>query len=299
MIFPKNLMIEIVSGLCPSRCIMCNIEKSLTKGVMSNEKFTAILEKFYPYKEKLLYTTLQGLGEPLLDKNIVKKVQIAKKMGFPSIGFSTSAVNLDYNLALNLIQSKLDTIIFSVDGLCAETHESIRIGTDFNKIKNNIDNFIMLRNDLGKTKIIVRMILQEKNAHEWPDYQTYWLNALNKKFGDQVSAFNVHNFDSEKNKEIAENLKDLSKKKSVICSEIYERFVVRVNGNVSLCCVDDFNWYDLGNVLNEDPISIYNRGWFLHYRKKMNESKIYELPYCSSCSALKCFQDKVYLNIAK
>lgn len=194
MIYPSHLQIETVAGFCPSRCIMCTIGDSPRHAIMSLDTFRAILEGFHPYRDHLQFTTLHGLGEPLLDKGIIEKVRLAKEMGFPSVGFATVAMNLDGRLTAGLLAAGLDTIIFSLDGLDKATHEGIRIGTDFDRINNNIDHFIDRRNASGTTKIIVRMIRQDSNRHQWDDYRAFWSARLDERFGDQVSGFDVHNW---------------------------------------------------------------------------------------------------------
>lgn len=263
MIIPKHLQIEIVAGFCPSRCVMCPIENSPRKQIMSDAVFKVVLERFSPYRDYLEYTTLHGLGEPLLDKNIVKKIKMAKNMGFPSVGFATVAVNLSEDLAVALIDAGLDTIIFSVDGIKKETHEAIRKGTDFNKVLLNIDNFIRLRNNQGHTKIIVRMIRQDLNRTEWDDYRKFWMSRQSSDFGDQVSVFDVHNWGGDSGLQIENRLKEISAHTPIVCADLYERFFVYVNGQVGLCCGDEMGWFQLGNVIEEDPVQIYNRGEFV------------------------------------
>lgn len=288
-------MIENVAGFCPSRCIMCNIEESNRKGIMSNSFFEEILLKFFKYRNDLDYTTIQGLGEPLLDKNIAKKVEIAKKLGFPSVGFSTVAVNLDDDLAVSLIEAGLDTIIFSIDGATKMTHESIRIGTDYDVIFENVNNFIRRRNIFGKTKIIIRMIKQEKNQSEWDDYKKIWLSRLDQRFGDQIGFFMAHNGNSLNEKIFQKKVSELKLKKP-LCREVYDRIIVYVDGSLGLCCADSGNWFDLGNVLHEDPIELYNKGWFFYYREKMEKAEIYNLPHCSKCSVLISAVQKIYID---
>lgn len=298
MIFPKHLQVEIVAGYCPSRCIMCPIDKSPRKQIMQDAEFQIILKRFQPYLEHLEYTTLHGLGEPLLDKNITNKIKLAKQMGFPSIGIATVGVNLTQELSSALIQSGLDTIIFSVDGFKKETHESIRKGTDFEKTLENIKSFIQERNKSGKTKIIVRMIRQDLNRDEWSDYQEFWLGRLSSDFGDEVGVFDVVKF-SDSDSEFANRIASLSASTNLICSYLFERFYVYVDGRIAFCCNESGelkNWFDLGSVLHEDPIEIFNRGKFLEYRQAMQAGNISTLPHCRNCSVILSALESNYLK---
>lgn len=296
MIYPQHLQIETVAGICSARCVMCTIEESPRVGVMDNLMFEKILDKFLPVKQHLRFTTLHGLGEPLLDKDMPTKIRIAKELGFPIVGFATNATCLDDNRVQQLLDAKLDTIIFSIDGFLKKTHESIRKRTDFGEVISNVLNFISLRNKIGKTKVIVRMIRQKLNQSEWSDYFHFWSKNLRKEFGDQVSVFDVHNWGGDYGNEVQAEIKEKSRDGKIICSDIYERFFIYLNGDVGFCCGDEQGWFDLGNVLKDEPQEIYNNAKFSFYRTMMQEGKICELEHCNNCSIILSRFQKQYIN---
>lgn len=167
-VIPKHVQIETINGVCTARCTMCTIETWTRKPmVMNKEIFSRILEKFKPYLQGIHYITLHFCGEPLLDREILEKVKIAKEMGFIGTGFATNCTELDEYKSHELIEAGLDTIICSIDGINKHTHESIRIGTNFEEIVSNVKKFIKIRNKSGKTRIMVRFIRQEINKEEW------------------------------------------------------------------------------------------------------------------------------------
>jgi MoaA/NifB/PqqE/SkfB family radical SAM enzyme len=146
------------------------------------------------YKDKIGYITLHGLGEPLLDRGLPEKVKIAKDMGFKGTGFASNCTHLTENISLELLDAGLDSIICSIDGINKETHEAIRVGTDFDQIVSNVQRFIGLRNKFGKTRVLVRFIRQEKNRHEFDAFKAYWKAKLDSELGDDVLVFDVHNW---------------------------------------------------------------------------------------------------------
>lgn len=264
---------------------------------MGNDTFYEILKRIAPHKERLSFTTLQGWGETLLDKNIVEKVRMAKEMGFPSVGFATIAANLDDELAVKLIRAGLDTIIFSVDGFHKETHEAIRVGTDFSTMIDNVKNFIRRRNELGSTRIIVRMIRQSLNKHEWPLYKNYWSTMLDGKYGDKIGVFDVQYRGQHYTNEMKTAVQDMTSN-GYMCPEICERLNVYVDGDVALCCADDVGWFkDLGNLIDEDPLEIYNRSTFSSYRAAMRKGKLTELEHCKTCSMMLGAKNSAYIDV--
>lgn len=276
MIIPKHLQIEPINGVCTSRCTMCTInEWTRSRTRMKREKFEIILRKFRPYIQNLDYLTLHGCGEPLLDRGLHEKVLLAKRLGFRSIGFATNCTELNPTMSWKLIENGLDTIMCSIDGVKKETHEAIRIGTNFEQVVENVKDFISLRDQIsGYTRVLIRFIRQDLNYDEWPLFYEYWNKYISKEKGDGVIRFDVHNWGKE---EIELNRKD-------ICSDIFERFYVYSNGQVGFCCADDNGFFELGNVLDNDPIEIYNNEHFLKYRKYMQEGRINELEHCKGCT---------------
>ncbi len=285
LIIPKHIQIESVNGICTSRCIMCTYKKWTRKPhIMKNDIYKNILEKFIPIRDNIQYLTLHGNGEPLLDKGLIEKIKIAKDMGFKGIGFATNCTELNESMSEDLIKAGLDTIICSVDGINKETHESIRIGTNFEEVVNNIKNFVKIRNKLGKTRVLVRFIMQEKNKKEWSIFFDYWSDVLEKSFGDDVIKFDLHNC-----AEKVDNYETMDPNKDVyfdnfICESLYDRIIIFSNGDLAFCDGDDNGFFKLGNVIDEDPIRIYNNNIFSHYRKLMTDGKIRELDHCKNCT---------------
>lgn len=280
IIIPEHIQIEIVNGMCTSRCIMCNFRQwERDPHIMKNDTFEKILTKFIPYIKDIKFLTLHGFGEPLLDKDLYKKIIIAKKLEFKNIGLATNCTELDNSTSLKLIKYGLDTIICSIDGINKKTHESIRLGTNFDEIVENIENFIKIRNYLSTdTKIIIRFIKQESNKNEWDKFYYHWKDKLNEK--DDVIKFDVHNW--------ADNIDyDENYTENDICDDLYKRILIYSNGKVGFCCADYNGYFDLGSAIDKDPIEIYNNDTYNHYRKMMNKGKIMELEHCKKCTILR------------
>jgi len=285
MVIPKHIQIETINGVCSTRCIMCTLQTWTRKpNVMDKDTYRIILAKFKPYRQDIQYLTVHGCGEPLLDKELPEKVKIAKKMGLKGTGFATNCTELDEHKSQELIEAGLDTIICSIDGINKHTHEAIRVGSNFEEIISNVKNFIKIRNESGKTRVMVRFVRQELNRQEWPSFFEYWSKWLNKDFGDEVVKFDVHNWGG-----TLENYqsKDLNRRMGLgnyICQDVFERMWIYSTGDVALCCADENGFYDLGNVIDTDPIKIYNNEIFSHYRKMMLEGRSLELEHCQTCT---------------
>jgi hypothetical protein len=283
-IVPTHLQIETINGACTARCTMCTIRTwTRTPRTMPENDFRVILEKFVPYLSQLDFLTLHGCGEPLLDHGLPEKIATAKKLGFRGTGFATNGTELKPVLSRRLIESGLDTIICSVDGIRRETHEAIRLHTNFRQVVDNVKQFIRLRDEMcGKTRVLVRFIRQKLNYQEWPDFYQQWISVVSPEKGDDVIRFDMHNWGRTPAEYTAETPQVPGA--PLICSDLFERFFIYSNGRVGLCCADDNGFFELGSVLEEDPIQIYNREPFSTYRESMREGRIRELKFCRNCT---------------
>lgn len=273
---PEHLQIEVVTGLCQASCIMCTKDDWVReKGIMTNEYFSKIIERFTMYVDKIKLVSLHLCGEPLLDKYIVNKVLMLKELGFKGIGIATNCQDLNL-YGIGLLEAGLDTIICAFDGLTASVYEKIRVGLDYKKVYSNIRDFITLRDNNGyNTKIIIRMVEQEGNLFQGYLFNDFWKSKLSS--GDELVRFKVNDWKGVINKTSAVD------SIGVYCPYVFRRMVVYGNGNVGLCCLDANGFYNLGNVLFEDPIKIFNNEVFSFYRSSITNNKMYMLNYCAGC----------------
>ena len=286
LIIPSHIQIATVEGKCNYRCVMCPIGESERQKVMDNQFFTAILKALKPYMAKQKFLSLLGLGETLIDKEVYKKIVIAKKMHFKGIGIFTNGELLTKKISESLLKAGLDSLIVSIDGYTDETQKSIRKGSNLHKIIKNIDDFIYIREQSNiKTRVIIRFTKQSLNQNEWEDFYNFWKDRLNIKYSDSIFCYNIHNFGGNNSylKEediIKHNISNNSK-----CDQLYDRLTIFSDGSLGLCCGDQLGRNKIGNVLDGDPVILYNESKiFKEYREKMRSGKILELELCRQCS---------------
>jgi sulfatase maturation enzyme AslB (radical SAM superfamily) len=271
-IIPYQIQIEIVAGRCNIRCVMCPLKKSIRKEIMSDDTFEKIVYQLLSIKDDIKIFTLLGLGETLLDKNVSNKVKIAKDYGYKEVGIFTNGMLLNKNTTDKLISSGLDVLICSIDGYSKEVQESIRNKSNLKKIIKNLDYFIKKR---ISTKIIIRFTRQEANKNEWKTFHKFWSRKLTKN--DLILCYDVHN--------AGRNIKvDKVKSENLKCTEVYKRMIIFSDGSVGLCCGDQFGHYDIGNILMDNPVKLYNHAIFKYYRKEMDKGNISKLDLCKDCT---------------
>ena len=342
---PTHVQIETVNRFCDARCPMCTIKfvpdfakdapddlsnNGITRAaeIMTVDRFKEIAIKFKPYVHKIQYLSLFGCGEPLLDKTLPEKIKFAKDVvGFKGIGLTSNCTNLSEKMTIRLLEAGLNCIIPSIDGLTKEVLEEIRPRTNFEKIYKNVKFFIEQRDRLdADCKVLIRMVRQQLNYHQWEDYNTYWRKLQNPKKGDEILGLDVHNtggkvqgyeqmkvsdFSSQEKEHEAHFTKEVKNgnfnklvsakndsdnlyvnardiEKIGGCPDLFSRLSIFTSGDVALCSADQSEYFKLGNAIHEDPVKIFNSEVFKKYRDKWLSNDYKDLDYCKDC--------KIYLS---
>lgn len=289
LLIPKRVTIETVFG-CNARCIMCPIDlpTKRKKGIMPVDMFEYIIDSLVSYKDHIEMMDLYCLGEPLLDPYIIKRIKYVKGKGFRSLGISTNADLLSYDKQKQLLESGIDTIIFSIDGVKKETHEKIRRGINFDQVMENCLSIIRMRNDQNyKTRFVIRFIRQDANRHEWEAFKQFWLNNISKERNDFITVFDIHSWGGEVfTKERI--LKDKGRINSIekkACPITFNILYILSDGTVPLCNEDWHNaTYSFGNVSESSPIEIFNCDEFNEIRKIHQSGNKCKINICSECT---------------
>jgi MoaA/NifB/PqqE/SkfB family radical SAM enzyme len=165
---PTELQLEVTAA-CNLRCRMCLVRYrppvSRAAGTMSFETFARIVDDL-PDLEKL---TLQGLGEPLLNPDLVAMVAYAASRGI-RVGFNTNGTLLSARRAEQLVEAGLDWLHISVDGACDGTYSYIRGRDARERVARHIVGAMEVRNRLGgrRPNMSVVFVAMRANVHELP-----------------------------------------------------------------------------------------------------------------------------------
>lgn len=162
---PVRMQVETTDH-CNLKCIMCTREvlAGMNSSALSFEMFRQIIDQAAPF-----YVTLNGLGEPLLDKTIFEKLKMLhqKKImtSMPSNGTYMRREKLD-KLAENLP----DILQLSIDGATKESFEGIRKMGNFDSIVEGY-RAVATRRVNGETRpgtsIRILCALQKKNLFDF------------------------------------------------------------------------------------------------------------------------------------
>ncbi|MFC1952763.1 radical SAM/SPASM domain-containing protein [Chloroflexota bacterium] len=289
IVIPERIQLELVFG-CNASCIMCpvHIPSQRKKGIMSLDLFKKIVDEMAQYNETIDKFDLWGLGEPLLDKGLYEKIEYAKSKGFRNLAIATNADLLKEEYQSSLLESGLDTVIFSIDGNQKATHESIRKGVNFDNVIDNVWSIIEKRNNGDyKTRFVFRFIRQESNINEWGEYQEFWKGRISPDKGDLIIGYDAHNWGGE----ILIPGNSVEKKELAIekkpCHHVYDRLIVLWDGTIPLCCTDMHHAeYAVGNVNDASSIEVFNNEKISNIREFHMAGKKNNMDICQQCTIL-------------
>ena len=155
------------SSACNLRCDGCRTGTPLMEystGNLSPEDFKIMLEKMSKYLFEVVFYIW---GEPLINKKLPELIDIAHDYNI-SVIISTNLHFLSEKICRELLKSKLDKMIFCLDGLSQESYGEIRIGGDFELAKANIKRFVDLRKETNSSRPYLewQYVVTEKNKKE-------------------------------------------------------------------------------------------------------------------------------------
>lgn len=163
---PFKLKIEC-SSICNLRCKMCPLSNGLKReqGLLKFENFKYIFDQINP-----AYLNLTGIGETFLNPDLFEIIKYAKKKK-AMVKLDTNGTLLNKENIEKIIETNIDIISISIDGVDKKSYEKIRIGAKFENVKENVKNLVKQRNLLNsKSQIHMFFVLQEDNIEKLPEF---------------------------------------------------------------------------------------------------------------------------------
>lgn len=175
-------LLQVESSIaCNLRCVMCPWKeisrKAANGGIMSQE----IWDSIRPHLPETQVVDFTGGGEPLLQPRLADWVREATAAGCET-GILTNGLLLKRETAQELIDAGLTMICVSMDGATPDVYNQIRIGSNFDKVCENLAQIADMRK--GKIpKTSINFVLMPMNFHQVED-----MVKLAEKLGvDQVN----------------------------------------------------------------------------------------------------------------
>ena len=152
--FPEQIRLENTNG-CNAHCVICPRE-ALTreKGIIDPALVEKIVDECVGRNVKKF--TLQGFGEPLLDKHFCQSMRLIKdRLDCPTFTVSNGAL-ITPELAAELVDCGLDKIKISFYGTNKKEYEKIHARLDYDKTVQGIMHLVKAKRT-ARSPMIIRL----------------------------------------------------------------------------------------------------------------------------------------------
>jgi len=289
---PAILTIE-PTNLCNLRCPLCttgNGEMQRPAGKMSPETFNNILQKM---GDDIFFLLLYHQGEPYINTNFPDFVKLAKKKNI----YCTTSTNGHYFTDENIhatIDSGLDSMIISLDGVDQDSYEKYRLNGNFEKVIKGLQRFVQIKNERNtKMPLLALQFLVMKHNEN----QIGQVKKLAKEIGldrlliknIEVRSLNEARAWLPQNKkysrynlsETSFNVKNSGKKS---CSRPWLSTLINWDGSVVPCCFDKNGQFEMGNINSESSFKeIWTNRSFRDFRKQLVSDRK-QIEMCRNCN---------------
>ena len=276
--FPLHLDIEL-SGICNLKCEFCFqnglIETPL--GLMDFELFKKIIDE--GRAKGLCAIKLQVRGESFLHPRLFDCIKYAKDAGILDVQITTNGTLLNEERLQMILDSGLDGIIFSFDN-----HHSMSYGNHYKKhvysdVEEGIRAFLALRKSRGKKSPWVRVQASVQPATD--DELARLKLEVRGKYpeADAIDINRIHDF-----REDRSPYPDLHTHYTMLpCNYLMQRLTIFWNGDVTTCCVDYNNCFQLGNVQKSAISEIWLSKQMNNLRQMHINGQRKKIRRCKSC----------------
>lgn len=270
--FPPCLQIEPTS-ICNYRCPFCyQVDNEFTKksngmmGMMSLDLFKRIIDQAEGNCEAI---TLASRGEPLLCSGIEEMLAYATGK-FLALKLNTNAWFLDESMCHSILQSEVNTLVFSAEAASEPIYSMLRVNGNFDLVYKNIKRFRDIHvKHYPKSRIITRVSgVKVPDADDLGVMERFWGELV-----DQVAFVDYNPWENVYDQPV----NDISDP----CSDLWRRMFVWWDGKVNPCDSDFKSTLQAGMASSEDLSEIWLSSGYADLRKQ-HESK--DRSTCSPCN---------------
>lgn len=272
---PVSVMIEPISR-CNLQCPLCPIgarELKRELGTMSLANCEKILDNLGP---QLRVLALWNQGEPTIADALPDMIRLAHERNIYTMTSTNGTLLLRRNLIARLVESGLDEIIFSIDGLTQETYQTYRVGGHLDTVIEGMQTLRKLRDELGKKKprIIMQWLPMKHNQHE-----LLHLRKTAAAWGaDTVEIKTTQIYTDTQAEKFLPDIEELrryerksqrweTKRARQSCRRLWFSTVIDWDGTVVPCCFDKDEEFPMGNALLQDFSEIWRGAGYKKMRR--------------------------------
>lgn len=280
--FPPEVWIEN-TNCCNARCVMCPRDKHTRPlDFMDFSLFERLIKEIAKFKDMVKRVHMHNYGEPLLDRELPRRIKLAKDYGIRHVYFVTNASLLTPEKSSEIIKAGLDEFKISFYGTDKKTYNETMKGLDFDSSIQNVKNFIKIRKELNsvKPKVVIQYLPQETNKSKSEDFTNIFRPLLDKDIGDCLNIYSLHNFGDGREYHKSDRI-------SGICNYPWRTMIILYDGRVVICCFDYNGVQVVGDVNKSNIEKIWNNVEYKQVRDDFKRLRYDKYSVCMKCDIIR------------
>lgn len=290
--YPFSLSIEPTTA-CNLACPECPSglkQFSRPTGKLNLELNEKILEQV---KSTVFYINYYFQGEPFIHPQFLDLIRAAKKAKIYT-ATSTNAHFIDMKKALEIVDSGLDRLIISIDGMTQASYEQYRINGQLSKVIEASTFLVKAKRERNSSTpyLIFQFLAVKPNEKEIPA-----VFSLAKEIGiDEVRIKTAQFYDFKHGNALMPEQENYSRyslqrngtyklkgRQGNHCWRMWSGSVLTWDGKVVPCCFDKDASHVLGDVSQQEFKKIWNSSAYQKFRYAVL-TKRDEIEICRNCS---------------
>ncbi len=291
---PYILIVDPLN-VCNLRCPLCPTgigELDRRQQRMDYEVFTRTIDQMAPWAYEV---NLHNWGESLLHPRIFDMIQYAVSKNLAT-NMSTNFNRASDEKIDKLIESGLEYLILSIDGITQDTYSKYRVRGNIDKVLRNVRKLVRRKRELGSSTPFIewQFILFQHNAHELEKARSIAEEIGVDRFRVIPPGIPYASKEPEKLKEEwfyrDEDGKIEAFKGNVpsACFYLYRSMTTNPDGGTAPCCIVYGDKNDFGDMKTQNFEDIWNNDKYLSARNLFRKGGRGVAPtICDGCHIFK------------
>ncbi len=262
--FPDHIDIEATNA-CNMKCPMCyrHVDK-FNAGLMDWKLYKKIIDE--AAANRAYSIKLSWRGEVLVHPRLIHMIQYARKKGIKEISFLTNALALDEDIARKIVESRVDWVTVSFDGI-GEIYEKIRYPAKYGEAVARLKKLQEIKKEMKTDKpvLTVQTIWPAIRDNPEPYYDVF------DRLADMISV-----------NPYKEYTDIVIPDPEYQCPVMWHRMTITWNGDVPQCICDTDTKNIIGNVRQQSIREIWRSKKYIAVRKQHIKDRL-KLPVCKNC----------------
>jgi len=296
MIKPERICLEL-TNYCDLACVFCDRQRLKHEGMALDDMSGALFQKIlkdigavYSRRDKLDTLVLVGLGEPLLTRDLGKRLEeiLTYAHVFRNIELTSNGTSLTEQKAKMLLESAVNCFTFSVNFTDRDVYARMMGKDRFDRVIENVRNFLKLKKEKGNRASVNIQLFAEPEAadRDLEKMKSFFPEAAK----DPRAVFHiqpVYNKPAvQENKAVLDVITSAKQRHPCWC--LYSIVYIDIEGFVYPCtigndCYRKTSSLNIGNIFNKSLAEIFNDDSIVQGRERAESG---QLPFaeCRDCN---------------